>query len=213
MAAYDVSDVLPVDEVEAGTNLLVGGPPLTSKRELAMELVNTGCERGDGAVVVSTHDGAESIRQRSPGFWDAVTGGRAGVVDCVSRQRGERVRDEDLVKYVASPGDITDVGIRVGGIFQHLDGDAEAAHVNVSTISTMLMYADRRRVFRFLHVFSVHVERLGWLGVGVLDTGNREAFDAFAPLYDGMVQTRDSENGRELRVVGLGSKPTEWVAY
>jgi hypothetical protein len=83
----------------------------------------------------------------------------------------------------------------------------------VSTVSTMLMYADVRRVFRFLHVYAGHVERLGWLGVGVLDTSNKNAFDRLAPLYDAMVQTRRSDGGTEVRVVGLGRGRTDWTAY
>ena len=131
----------------------------------------------------------------------------------VARAIGEYVEDEELVKYVPSPGDVTEIGIRLGGIFQHLEREGVRARFAVSTVSTMLMYADVRRVYRFLHVYSGHVERLDWLGVGVLDSSNRDTFDRLAPLYDGMVQTRRSDDGTELRVVGLGRGRTEWVDY
>lgn len=210
---YDVAEFLPVEEIPEGSNLLVGGPPLTGKRELALSLVDDGCERDEGGIVVGTHDSTKTIRKRAPHVWEQVKNGRAGIVDCVTRQRGESVRDQDLVKYVSSPGDITDMGIRLGGIFQRLERDCDRVRLDISTISTMLMYADVRRVYRFLHVFVGHIERLGWLGLGVLDTSNRESFDTLAPLYDGMIQTRSEEDGRELRVVGLGESPTEWVSY
>ncbi|MFB6072373.1 MAG: RAD55 family ATPase [Halobacterium sp.] len=213
MAGYDVGDHLPVEEIPAGRNLLVAGPALTGKRELAFSLVEDGCERGEGGIVVGTRDSTKSIRERAPHLWTAVKQGRAGIVDCVTRQRGEPVRDQDLVKYVGSPGDVTDVGIRLGGIFQRLESSCDRVRVNVSTVSTMLMYADTRRVYRFLHVFAGHVERLGWLGLGVLDTSNKDAFDQLAPLYDGMVQTRSTDDGTELRVVGLGQGRTDWVPY
>lgn len=131
----------------------------------------------------------------------------------MTRQAGENVKDEDRVKYVASPGDVTDIGIRLGGIFQQLEREGVRVRFAVSTVSTMLMYADVRRVCRFLHVYAGHVERLDWLGVGVLDSSNRDTFDRLAPLYDGMVQTRRSDDGTELRVVGLGRGRTEWVDY
>ncbi|WP_232701499.1 RAD55 family ATPase [Halobacterium wangiae] len=213
MAGYDVADHLPVDEIAAGTNLLVAGPPLTGKRELALEVLDGGCERGEGGIVVGTRDSTKSIRKRAPNVWTAVKQNRGGIVDCVTRQRGESTRDQDLVKYVGSPGDITDIGIRLGGIFQALESNCEQARMNVSTISTMLMYADTRRVYRFLHVFAGHVERLDWLGFGVLDTSSREAFDVLAPLYDGLIQTRATDDGTELRVVGLGQGRTAWVPY
>lgn len=213
MPSFDVADRLPVDEIDGGTNLLVAGPPLTGKREFALSLLDEGCEHGEGGIVVGTRDSTKSIRQRAPNVWTAVKQNRGGIVDCVTRQRGESTRDQDLVKYVGSPGDITDIGIRLGGIFQQLEDECEMARMNVSTVSTMLMYADTRRVYRFLHVFAGHIERLGWLGFGVLDTSNKEAFDVLAPLYDGMIQTRTTDEGNELRVVGLGHGRTEWVPY
>lgn len=213
MPGYDVAEWLPIDEVPSGSNLLVAGPPLTGKRELALDLVDEGCERGDGGIVVGTRDSTKRIRERAPSVWQAVKQGRGGIVDCVTRQRGEAVRDQDLVKYVGSPGDITDIGIRLGGVFQALETTCDRARLNVSTISTMLMYADTRRVYRFLHVFAGHIERLDWLGLGVLDTSNKEAFDLLAPLYDGMIQTRAGDDGTELRVVGMGVGRTDWVPY
>ncbi|MFB6270435.1 MAG: RAD55 family ATPase [Halobacterium sp.] len=210
---YDVAEFLPVEEIPDGTSLLVGGPPLTGKRELALSLLDDGCGRGEGAVVVGTHESTDRIRERAPKVWEQLQDGRAGIVDCVTRQRGERIGDEELVKYVSSPGDITDIGIRLGGIFRRLEGECDQVRFGVSTVSTMLMYADTRRVYRLLHVFAGHVDRLGWLGLGVLDTSNKEPFDALAPLYDGMIQTRSTDGERELRVVGLGSKPTDWVTY
>lgn len=213
MARYDVGDHLPVDALDPGTNLLVAGPPLTGKRQLALSLQADGCERGEGAVVVGTQDSVESIKKRVPAVWAAVSAGDGGIVDCTTRQSGGMVQDEALVKYVASPGDVTDVGIRLGGVFQHLETECERVRVNVSTISAMLMYADNRRIYRFLHVFTSHIDRLGWLGLGVLDTSNREAFNSLAPLYDGMLQTRTTGDGTEFRLVGLGQGRTDWVAY
>lgn len=213
MSRYDVADRLPVDGVDPGTNLLVAGPPLTGKRKLGMSLLEAGCERDEGAVVVGTRDSVRSIMRSAPAVWNAVDRGLGGIVDCVTRQGGAAVTDEERVKYVASPGDVTDIGIRLGGIFQDLEERCERTRMNVSTVSTMLMYADARRVYRFLHVFTSHVERLDWLGVGVLDANNRDALNTIAPLYDGMVQTRTTDEGAELRVVGLGEGRTDWVAY
>jgi len=213
VTVYDVGDQLPVETVPPGTNLMVAGPALTGKRELARSLLAAGCRQGEGAAVVGTRDSVKSLKRHSPDIWNAVRDGRGGIVDCVTRQAGESVEDEDLVKYVSSPGDVTEIGIRLGGIFQRLQREDVRARFAVSTVSTMLMYADVRRVYRFLHVYAGHVERLDWLGIGVLDNSNREMFDRLAPLYDAMVQTRRSDDGTQLRVVGLGRGRSEWVDY
>jgi len=213
VTGYDVGDQLPVETVPPGTNLMVAGPALTGKRELARSLLAAGCRQGEAAAVVGTRDSVKSLKRHSPDIWNAVRDGRGGIVDCVTRQAGESVEDEDLVKYVSSPGDVTEIGIRLGGIFQRLQREDVRARFAVSTVSTMLMYADVRRVYRFLHVYAGHVERLDWLGIGVLDNSNREMFDRLAPLYDAMVQTRRSDDGTQLRVVGLGRGRSEWIDY
>ncbi|WP_435096932.1 RAD55 family ATPase [Halarchaeum sp. P4] len=212
---YDVGDVLPVDSVPAGTNLMVGGPPLTGKVDLALSLVEDGCLCDEGALVVSTRDSADRLLSRSTPLNAAVSEGRAGVVDCVTRERGEDVRDSQWVRYASSPGDVTDIGIRTAGVFSALaERDVERVRSGLVSIPTMLMYAEPRRVFRFLHVYTGRIQSGGMFGVAVTELGDKEAFKKFAPLFDGMVQTRTNEaDERELRVVGVESSPTEWVSY
>lgn len=60
MSEYGVGDELPVETVPEGANLLVAGPPLTGKRQLAQSLLADGCECGEGAVVVGTRDSVKS---------------------------------------------------------------------------------------------------------------------------------------------------------
>lgn len=212
---YDVGDILPVDAVPAGTNLMVGGPPMTGKLSLALSLVESGCRREEGALVVSTRDGADRLLSRSEPLADAVSEGRAGVVDCVTRERGEDVRDSQWVRYASSPGDVTEIGIRTAGVFQALsEHDVERVRSGLVSIPTMLMYTEPRRVFRFLHVYTGRVQSAGMLGVALTELGDQETFERFAPLFDGMIQTRlNDADERELRLVGVESSPTAWVSY
>jgi len=213
--AYDVGDVLPVDSVPAGTNLLIGGPPMTGKAALALSLISDGCPRDEGAVVVTTRDDADRLLSRTTALADAVAEGRAGIVDCVTRGRGDDPRETAWKRYVSSPGDVTDVGIRTAGLLRALDErGVERVRAGLVSLSTMLMYVEPRRLFRFLHVYTGRVQAGDLLGLGVMQLGDREAFDTFAPLFDGMVQTRlNDRDERELRVVGVVDSPTDWVRY
>lgn len=110
---------------------------------------------------------------------------------------------------------MTEIGIRSAGLFQALDEQAvERVRSGFVSIPTMLMYTEPRRLFRFLHVYTGRIQSAGQLGFALIELGDRESFDRFAPLFDGMVQTRTNEGGeRQLRVVGVTSSPTEWVSY
>ncbi|GAD53191.1 hypothetical protein MBEHAL_1951 [Halarchaeum acidiphilum MH1-52-1] len=212
---YDVGDTLPVDEIPAGTNLMIGGPPLTGKLDIAVSLIEGGCRRDEGAIAVSTRDSADRLLSRSEPLADAVSEGRAGIVDCVTRERGGDVRDARGVRYVSSPGDITEIGIRTAGVLQRLgERDIDDIRAGLVSIPTMLMYTEPRRLFRFLHVYTGRVQARGMLGLALTELGDRETFERFAPLFDGMVQTRATDaSERELRVVGVADGPTEWIGY
>jgi len=106
------------EEVEPGTNLLLTGPPLTGKRSLMMDVLAAGTERGDGAIVVTTKDGAERVlkdyQKRT-----AYEGKPVAVVDCVTRQQGVNdVRESDRIKYASSPVDMTGIGIKLSEFLQ-----------------------------------------------------------------------------------------------
>lgn len=208
---YEVGDVLPVETVPAGTNLLVAGPPMTDKRTVAYELLATGCGRGEGGLLVTTRDGVARVRDRYPALAAAMAEGRAGVVDCVSRGRGLEPPADPAVRYVGSPGEVTDLGIRVGGYLRDLARRGlPGRRVGVVSLSTMLMYVELRRLFRFVHVLTGKVQATDSLGVAVLQPSDPAALDRLAPLFDGVVRTREADSGTEVRVVGAGHR-TGWT--
>jgi len=83
-----------------------------------MDVLAVGTERGDGAIVVTTKDGAERVlkdyQKRT-----AYEGKPVAVVDCVTRQQGVNdVRESDRIKYASSPVDMTGIGIKLPEFLQ-----------------------------------------------------------------------------------------------
>lgn len=210
---FDVGPTLPIDSVPAGTNLLVGGPVMSRKREIVRDVLETGLTADENGLIISTRDSADRVLSSSEVVRTGLAEGRVGIIDCVTRERGGTYRESENVRYVATPGEVTEVGIRASGFFQRFDATDEPVRMTLGSVSTMLMYAEKRRVFRFMNVLTGQIQQHDWLGLTVIETDDRTAFDTFAPLFDGMVQTRRDENsGRvEVRVLGLESAPTEWV--
>jgi archaellum biogenesis ATPase FlaH len=78
----------------------------------------------------------------------------------------------------------------------------------------MLTYTDRKTVFKFCHVLSSRLDAAGYLGVFTIDTGahDEQTIQVIKQAFDGLVELRQSDAGREARVVGIADSPTAWAA-
>jgi KaiC/GvpD/RAD55 family RecA-like ATPase len=193
---YDLSPALDA-EVPPGTNLLISGPPLTGKRSLALDILAHGAGDGDGAIIVTTKDGAKRVlsdfEKRTP-----YEGKPVAVVDCVTRQQGVNdIRDDDRIKYTSSPVDMTGIGIKLSEFLQafYQDRNIEQNRIMLHSLSTLLMYADLQTVFRFLHVFTGRIQSVEGLGLFAIDASAHDdkTMNTLKQLFDGIVTT--SEDG------------------
>lgn len=207
------SSPIDPDELSAGSNVLVAGPAMTGKRRLMLDLLGGAPDRS--VVGVTTKKSAGQLKGEF-GEGRDLTDWRLGMVDCVTRQRAVgRVSDTETVRYVASPADLTGIGIATNGWMQDLyhDDDRRRARLGVHSLSTLLMYAGLRRVYQFVHVVAGRVESSGFTGVFTIDTvsADTEALSRLTQLFDAMVEVRDDP--RELRVRGEGFGPRAWTRF
>ena len=220
---YDLSSVLEteaVSEVRPGTSILVAGPAMTGKESLAMEILAEGSRNGDGALVVSTSDSAENIVEDYRDRVAGVTDLQLGVVDCRAEGSGGGLADGDTppglyVHKVSSPGDLTGIGIGITKCLEALHGaGAEDGRMALISLSTMLTYTNRETVFKFCHVLSSRLDAAGYVGVFTIDSGahDDQTLQVIKQAFDGLVEVRDGESGREGRVMGLTDGPTDWTA-
>ena len=191
---YDLSPVLDA-QVDAGTSLLVSGPPLTGKRALSLDVLAEGTRGGEAAIVVTTKDGAERVLKD---YRDRVgiDGRPVAVIDCVTRQQGvSEVRDDDRVKYTSSPVDMTGIGIKLSETLEsfYQGHDVERTRVMVHSLSTLLMYSDLQTVFRFLHVFTGRIQSVDGLGLFCIDSTAHDdkTMNTLKQLFDGIVTTEE----------------------
>ena len=191
---YDLGPDLD-EEVPPGTNVLVSGPPLSGKRSLCLDILASGVEDDEGAIIVTTKDGADRVlgdfETRTP-YEDRPV----AVVDCVTRQQGvSDVRDDDRIKYTSSPVDMTGIGIKLSEFLQgfYQNRGIERNRVMLHSLSTLLMYADLQTVFRFLHVFTGRVQSVDGLGVFAIDDSahDDQTMNTLKQLFDGIVTTQE----------------------
>jgi KaiC/GvpD/RAD55 family RecA-like ATPase len=191
---YDLGPDLD-EEVPPGTNVLVSGPPLSGKRSLCLDILASGVENDEGAIIVTTKDGADRVlsdfETRTP-YEDRPV----AVVDCVTRQQGvSDVRDDDRIKYTSSPVDMTGIGIKLSEFLQgfYQNRGIERNRVMLHSLSTLLMYADLQTVFRFLHVFTGRIQSVDGLGVFAIDDSahDDQTMNTLKQLFDGIVTTQE----------------------
>jgi KaiC/GvpD/RAD55 family RecA-like ATPase len=200
--------------VDAGTNVLVEGPPMSGKRQLGFDILATGVRNEEGAIVVSTKDSADRVLDE----FDSIEAGAesaVAVVDCVTKQQGMGNEiDSDLVRYASSPVDLTGIGIELSELLRALykNRGFTKNRILLHSLSTLLMYSDLQTVFRFLHVFTGRVQSSDALGVFVIDASahDEQTVSTLKQLFDGVVRVRERDDGGfEARVVGVGGG-TEW---
>ncbi|MCO8268078.1 RAD55 family ATPase [Haloferax prahovense] len=182
-------------EVEPGTNLLLVGPPLTGKRSLALDILAEGTRNGEGAVIVTTKDGADRILNDFGKRLD-YEGKPVAIVDCVTKQQGVgEVRDDDRIRYTSSPVDMTGIGIKLSEILKeyYQDRGLPENRIMLHSLSTLLMYADLQTVFRFLHVFTGRIQSVGGLGLFTIDADAHDdrTMNTIKQLFDGIITTHE----------------------
>jgi KaiC/GvpD/RAD55 family RecA-like ATPase len=205
---YELGAAFSGVEVDEGTNLLVEGPPMSGKRRLGFEVLADGVRDGEGAIVVTTKDGADRVVEDFAEV-AAVEDPTVGVVDCVTKQQGMGSRREsNLVRYASSPNDLTGIGIELSELLRTLYEHREVTRnrILLHSLSTLLMYSDLQTVFRFMHVFTGRVQSADALGVFVVDSTahDEQTVSTLKQLFDGVVSIRERDGGFRARLLGVG---------
>ncbi|WP_158057350.1 RAD55 family ATPase [Halorussus halophilus] len=211
---YGLGEACQGVEVEPGTNLLITGPPMTGKRTLALDVLAHGSRQGDGAIIVTTKDGGESMRDALSDKLGQRESGPIGIVDCVSKQQGMNPSSDSSIQYASSPVDMTGIGIQLSEFLQEFykKRSVQRNRILLHSLSTLLMYSDLQTVFRFLHVFTGRVQSADALGVFVIDSTahDDQTMSTLKQLFDGQIELREGEDRQtELRLTGVGGG-SEW---
>lgn len=209
---YTVDGAFPAgpDRVSTGTNLLLTGPAMVGMQDLALALASGGDQDGHHAVLVPTDRSATQLLED----YDALNGsGSAYAIDCLG-QGGEA--DDRVVEAVSSPSDLTGIGMGIVKASRTI-GERATAGVCVATItvSTLLQYTGRERVFHFLHALTGRFSQAGYLGVFTLNPNShdQQTVSSIQALFDSRVEVRESDATRELRVRGLEEASGEWEPW
>ena len=206
---------MSVEELPLATQLtetgsiIIAGPPMTGKYELMHRIFGA---RADHALVLSTGHDADGVR----GDYESITGNdgeSVGVIDCVSREQGSDVEDSEFTKYVSSPKNLTDLGVKFTELADAM-ADSEPT-VGLHSLSQLLMYWEADRIYQFTRVLLSQTQNEGWPTIAVINSTmhDEQTIHTLLDPFDTVVDTRTKDEGRELRIRGRLSSPTPWQQF
>lgn len=207
-----VFERLPIEPIAAGTNVLISGPALGGTSGVLFDVLGDAGEDEGMLLISADMNGAAAIEEYEAAG-RAFDPGRMCVVDCVEHsQEAPNVP----VRRVASPSDLTGVGMEFSSLYQSLHGSGlTQVRIGLHSISTLLVYADDfRPVYRFLHTVTSRIRTADGLGAFTIDPDAVEdkALATIAQAFDAKIEVREVSGTLELRIQGLEGQPDGWQA-
>jgi KaiC/GvpD/RAD55 family RecA-like ATPase len=195
-----------------GQSVLVAGEAMTGKRSLLLSVLASRAARDWGTVLVTTRKPPAATYRQFARLDGVIPPDRVSVVDGtgMGTEGGEWAS-----RAAGGPGDLTGIGIGVTEFLREHHQAGRPAQLGLHSLSTMLMYADLKRLFQFVHVTTTRLAATGYAGVFTVDSGvldGRELSILQQP-FDGLVEVREGDAGRELRARGEVEGPREWTRF
>lgn len=189
-------------------SVLLVGPPMSGKYDLLLRLLD---DWTDEPILVSTGRTAPRTREDFETLLDG-DGERLFVIDCATREQGIDAEDSYRARYVDSPGNLTDIGVRFTNLADDLEGSTDHA-VGLYSVSHLLMYWQPDRVYQFLRTFCSQAAGNGWPFAATINSTahDEQVLHTLYEPFDQIVETRVDDGDREFRVRTRTEAPSEWI--
>lgn len=216
--AFAFDDEFPLEPIARGTNVMVSGPAFGPAEDFARLMVTAGTDYDDGMLFISTNKTAKKFLgdcQRTRPNFDAS---RVGVIDC-SGQEMLRLDSSAQIKYVSTQGDLTGIGMKFSALYQSIYEHLSHGGIRTGLISlsSLTMYVDFRKLFRFTQTLSSRIDSAGGLGVFLIDptAHDDQTISTLQQAVDGEISVRETDGDAdgEVRVRGLRDQPDGWQPF
>lgn len=206
----------PIDVITSRSIVLISGAPLTGKYWLMLRLLAETVDRG---VVITTKSPARRVRADYRELAGDVPDEQIGVVDCVTRFVADTPGPEQTaVSYVASPENLTRIGVEFTRVFDRVAAVAPEGTIGVGlhSVTQLIMHTDVKKVNHFVQVLTSQLRNSGALGAVVVDAPvvDPEELQTLETHFDGVIETRrEGAGGVEFRGRGFERPTSEWARF
>lgn len=198
---------LPLEPVAQGTSLLVAGDPFAGTTDVALRTLVGDAD--DGVLLFAIDDSGPNLVEQYAAAGGTFDRSRMAAIDC----SGEEWAD-DNIRSVGGPGDLTGIGIQFSSLYEDLyDQRVTRVRTGLFSISALLTCTDEiQPVYRFLHTLTGRVRAADGFTACVVDPSvtDDQTVNSLEQPFDGRIDVRTTDGGRELRVRGLADQPTGW---
>jgi len=195
-------------------NLLVMGPALSGKNRIACDLLGDAFAEDAQPIAVTATDTASQFRTRFEPYVSADHHVEdVLVIDALADASDPSAR-ADRTLTVGTPADLTGIGVQLSKALERLPpARREGACVLVDSLSTLLIYSDIKRLFRFVNAINRRLNEAGCRTVHVLDS---DAVDSqhrqqLLQLFSTAVDVKEEAGQTKCRV--RGERTTEWHEF
>lgn len=206
-------DGLPLDEVAAGSTLLVAGRGRLASK-LAQRLVLAGQTAGEGAILVSTNTTGRALADNCVDQSPDPDADSLGIVDATGRADAETDTGA-RIETVSSTADLTGISIRFSVLYSSLyEKGFTRVRTSFDSLSMLLLYTNPKTITRFVHAIAGRVSATDGFCVFVIDPSMHDSRIVYTleHLCDGRIDVRGEEAGDSLQVSGLPDQPAEWTS-
>lgn len=207
--------------LDSGINILILAPSLSRGEQLGYAISKP--LAGEYSVILSTS-------MRSAELLDFFSGNGIdqdfiGIIDAVTKLSTPDITDTTQVKFVASPSDLTGVGIKFSSLMESIfNGEFKGSEQGLfpppvrfylDSVTTMLMYRKLEVLYQFLHVLTSKLKKMDGLGIFIL---NSESFDEktvslMKQLMNVVIEVKSEPHGDFLRIRGIRNVSQEWMQF
>ncbi|HXX55353.1 MAG TPA: hypothetical protein VEI81_04595 [Methanoregula sp.] len=206
---------------EAGSNILILAPPMSSAEQLAYALTRP--LEGEYSIILSTNERAAEVID-----YFKLSGSDkrfVGVIDAITKSSSPGIADTKRMMFVSSPTDLTGIGIKFSTLVETIFAGEFSEGENglfpppvrfcVNSISTLLMYRRLEVLYQFLHVLTAKLKKIDGVGVYLL---NKESFDdrtlsLVKQLMTAVIEVKVEPEGNYLRVMGMRGVAPAWLKF
>jgi KaiC/GvpD/RAD55 family RecA-like ATPase len=205
-----------------GSNILILAPPMSGANNLGSCIARPG--EGEYSIIITTEERSIDMANRFSA--ENLNRDHIGIIDAITKASSPDVSDSVQVKFVASPSDLTGIGIKFSKIVESIfSGEFEGSadldlfpppiRFYINSLSTLLMYRKLEVLFQFLHVLGAKLKKMEAIGIYIL---NSESFDektisVMKQLMNVVIEVKVEADGHYLRIRGLSDVPGDWHKF
>lgn len=218
-STYDIAGVLPdgmMEELPAGTNVLISGPAAIGKQELAIRLLAAGQTDNSGILCITTSENAASLLDDFETEMPSFDRRRIGIVDCSGSSQRQAI-EEIAIEHVSSAADLTGISVSTAKLLEQFsERDLSEIRHGFVSISTLIQYLDVDTAFKFLHIYTTRISDTNGLGVFTVDNVSHDPMElnTITTEFEGVLELREADSGeREIRSKGFAGTSREWRPF